>query len=231
MVNGGGVAKQLMNPMKTFNTRPKPTFIYFDLGGVVLKDFTSSDKGLDMLTDLGVDPAKAPRFRELWNTHAEPRVCLDYDADDFQPIIEQEFGVQLPQDYSLLQHGFVDRFESNPGIVPVLMQLNERVKTGLLTNMYPRMLKAIKSTQGLMPTVLWDVIIDSSEVGLQKPDIAIFAYATQLAAKPKEQILFIDNTVENLDVAAAYGWQAYYYNSANYEKSNEQLGQYLTGLL
>lgn len=217
--------------MKTFDTPPEPSFVYFDLGGVVMKDFTSSDKGLDMLCTLGIDPAEAPRFRELWDRHAEPRVCVDYDADDFQPIIEQEFGVQLPEGYSLLQHGFVDRFEPNPGITPVLSQLNGRVGTGLLTNMYPRMLKAITAKHGLMPAALWDVVIDSSEVGLQKPDAAIFAHATQLAGKPKEQILFIDNTVGNLDAAAAYGWQTYYYDSANYERSSERLGQYLAGLL
>jgi HAD superfamily hydrolase (TIGR01509 family) len=216
--------------MKTFNA-PPPTFVYFDLGGVLIKDFSTGDKGAEMLKQLGVSPSDAPRFRELWAKHAAPRVNIDYGADEFHAIIEQEFGVQIPENYSLLQHGFVDRFEPNPSIESALDMLKNRVELGLLTNMYPQMLKAIKAKRGLMPTVSWDVVIDSSEVKLQKPELAIFECATNMAGKPKEQILFIDNTEGHLDAAAAYGWRTYYYNSADYERSSEQLGKYLLKLL
>lgn len=217
--------------MKTSNLPPRPTFIYFDLGGVLIQDFSSGRKGLDMLQQLGIEPAEAPRFRDLWAQHAAPRVNIDYDADKFHRVIEQDLGVPIPEKYSLLQHGFVDRFEPNPSIGPVLIGLIGRVNLGLLTNMYPRMLDAIKAKKGLMPTILWDVVIDSSEVGLQKPDRAIFELATEEADKPKDQILFIDNTVENLDAATSYGWQTYWYDSADYEKSSKRLADYLEGLL
>lgn len=183
-----------------------------------------------MLTELGIGPEHAPRFRELWDEHAEPRVCLDYDADDFTAVIQKEFGVTIPDGYSLLQHGFVDRFEPNPSIEPAITRVQSHASVGLLTNMYPRMLQAIAARKGLLPTVAWDVVIDSSEVGMQKPDVAIFEHATTMAHKPKEQVLFIDNTVGNLEAAAAYGWQTYHYDSLNYEKSSQALGQYLMEL-
>ena len=231
MANGVGAANRLTVMMKTFNTQPQtPTFIYFDLGGVLIKDFSSSDKGLNMLQDLGIDAVDAPRFRKLWADHAAAQVNIDYDADNFHRVIEKAFGIEIPASYSLLQHGFVDRFEPNPSIVPVLDRLENSVGLGLLTNMYPRMLKAIKAKQGLMPMVLWDVVIDSSEVKMQKPDMSIFEHATILARKPKEQILFIDNTHEHIDAAARFGWQTYYYDSAHYEDSSKALGQRLAGI-
>jgi len=183
-----------------------------------------------MLQELGIRPSSAARFRKLWAEHAAPRVNIDYDADIFHQIIEKEFKIQIPEGYSLLQHGFVDRFEPNPSIVPVLDQLQDRVKLGLLTNMYPRMLQAIKAKQGLMPMVLWDVVIDSSEVKMQKPEASIFDHATELAGKPKEQILFIDNTHEHIAAASVYGWQTHYYDSSHYEQSSEALGNYLAEL-
>lgn len=215
----------------TSNLAPKPSFVYFDLGGVVIQDFSAGDKVRSLLIELGIDPTDAPRFRQLWAEHAAPRVCVDYEADEFHSIIEHNFGVKIPDEYSLLQHGFVDRFEPNPGIVKVLGKLAGHVNVGLLTNMYPRMFQAIQAKQGLLPSnVGWDVIIDSSVVGLQKPDKAIFAHATDVAGKPKEEILFIDNTLENLDAAADYGWQTYYYDASDYDRSSKLLGQYLMGI-
>lgn len=183
-----------------------------------------------MLQELGIAAEDAPRFRTLWTEHAAAQVNIDYDADNFHTEIEKAFGIEIPEGYSLLQHGFVDRFEPNPSIVPVLNQLANRVKIGLLTNMYPRMRNAINAKPGLMPLVLWDVVIDSSEVKMQKPDTAIFKHATTLAGKPKEQILFIDNTHEHIDAAATFGWQTYYYDSAHYEDSSESLSKYLAKL-
>lgn len=216
--------------MKTAEIAPPVSFVYFDVGGVLIKDFSESAKGLDMLQELGIDVAEVPKFRRLWNKYAEPRVCIDYDADDFHQIIEQAFGVQIPEHYSLMEHGFVDRFEPNPSIRPALTRLIGKVNMGLLTNMYPRMLRAIQAKEGLMPMVLWNVVVDSSEVGMKKPETAIFAHATELTGKPKEQILFVDNTQGNLDAAAAYGWQTYWYDSADYAQSSERLEKFFRHL-
>jgi len=231
VANGVGAANRPTKPMKTFNTQPpKLTFAYLDLGGVLIQDFTCSNKGASMLQELGIAPEDAPRFRALWSEHAAAEVNIGYDADNFLEVIKQAFMVGIPEGYSLLQHGFVDRFEPNPSIEPVLDLLKGRVGLGLLTNMYPRMRKAINAKPGLMPIVPWDVIIDSSEVKMQKPEVAMFDFATEMAGKPKEQILFIDNTIEHVDAASAYGWNAYYYDSADYEQSSEQLGKYLLRL-
>ena len=232
VANGVGAANRLTMPMKTFNSHPPiPTIIFLDLGGVLIEDFTSGNRLQDTIQEIGVSQSDEVRFRELWAVHAAPEVCLSYPADNFHRIIEAEFGIKLPKSYSLLQHGFVDHFDPNPSIEPVIARLIGRVKLGLLTNMYPGMLEAIKAKPGLLPTVPWDVVIDSSEVKLQKPDKAIFEYATERAGEPKERILLIDNTRANVDAAAEIGWQTFYYDSDHYIRSSKQLGSFLIELL
>ncbi len=75
----------------------------------------------------------------------------------------------------------------------------------------------------LLPKTKWDVVVDSTKIGLQKPNREIFEYATKKAGVKSEEILFIDNSLKNIDVAKKYGWQTFFYDSSNYEKSSKDL--------
>ncbi|MBI5613876.1 hypothetical protein HY947_03040, partial [Candidatus Gottesmanbacteria bacterium] len=64
---------------------------------------------------------------------------------------------------------FVNRFEKNQSIWPVLESIHKTYRMGLLTNVYPRMLDEIKN-RDILPPIQWDVVVDSSIVGYQKPN-------------------------------------------------------------
>lgn len=203
-------------------------FVYFDIGGVTIKDFSDSNKWRELQKSLGVPLEKADMFLTVWNRHKN-RECIDYDVDDTLPELQKELGLSIPNTVSILQ-GFIDRFEKNKSIWPVIELIRKKVRFGLLTNMYPRMLSKIEE-KNLLPPVKWDLIIDSSVVKLQKPDPKIFTYAQKKTGVNGNEILFIDNQEKHLKAAQKCGWQTFHYESADYEKSSEELEEYMHNIL
>lgn len=196
------------------------SFIYFDVGGVVIKDFTATNKWSELEKDLGVTRDKQKEFIEFWEKY-EPEVCIGRDIETLLPLIKKQFGVNIPSNYSLL-NAFVDRFERNETIWPVIRKARQKYKIGLLTNMYTNMLNVIYD-KDLMPKVKWEIIIDSSIEQTLKPVKKIFDIAQQRAGVAAKNILFVENSKRHVDVAKNLGWQTFYYDSANVEKSSKKL--------
>lgn len=198
-------------------------FIYFDVGGVVIKDFSASNKWKEWQGDLGVKPENEEKFHQLWMEYRS-KICLDYDIEKLIPLMNAKVGLSIPSDYSLLQ-GFVSKFERNESIWPLIEKVKVNTRIGLLTNMYVHMLDSIIA-KGLLPKVTWDTIVDSSIVKMQKPDSALFAFAEKAAQIDGKDILFIDNQEKHVHAAKQYGWQAYLYDSADYTRSSRELGDF-----
>ncbi len=191
---------------------------------MLIEDLSCSTKGNEMIRELGIDDIE--RFWRVWDEIAEPRVCLDYPADDFHHVIENQLGGTIPQGYSLMRDGFTSRFERNKTIGEAINHSIGRVGLGLLTNMYKDMLPLIRQKQ-LLPNVEWNVVVDSWDVKLQKPDSRIFDLATTRVGTPKEQILFVDNTLGHITAAQEFGWQTFHYKSDNYPQSSQHLAEFL----
>lgn len=195
-------------------------FVYFDVGGVAILDFTGTQKWEQLKRDIGVHENNKEAFDKVWLQYRE-RICVDVDVDSLLPILTEEVGLQFPEHYSLLQN-FVDRFDANPSIFPVIKKAHLKSKIGLLTNMYLRMFEAIQK-KGLLPSVHWDTIIDSSVVKYQKPDRKIFEIAEKEAGVARDSILFVENSMEHILAAKEFGWQTFLYDSAKPEESNNKL--------
>jgi HAD superfamily hydrolase (TIGR01509 family) len=172
--------------------------VYFDVGGVVILDYSGTDKWTRMKRDLGVTQDQDEIFDSIWKKYRS-RICLDCDVDTIISDFESELGLKFSDDYSMLQD-FVNRFEKNSSMWPIIQLAKEKYSVGLLTNMYPRMLNAIKDKE-LIPSIDWDVVIDSSIVGYQKPDAGIYQVAEELAGVKPESIFFVDNSQEHVMAA------------------------------
>jgi FMN phosphatase YigB (HAD superfamily) len=59
-----------------------------------------------------------------------------------------------------------------------------------------------------VPTDGFDVVVDSCEVGLRKPEAAIYRLVAERLAVDVERCLMLDDFVENVDGARAVGMQA-----------------------
>jgi putative hydrolase of the HAD superfamily len=73
------------------------------------------------------------------------------------------------------------------------------IRTGLLSNSW-----GLDYTRDGWET-LFDAVVISGEVGLRKPDPAIYALAAQQLGLPPEQIVFVDDLRPNVRAAAAAG--------------------------
>lgn len=200
------------------------SFVYFDVGGVVVDDFSGNNKWHALKQELGIHESNAEAFDQLWNQYT-PELCIDRDVETLVPILVEKLGLTLPKDYSLLA-GFVDRFYANPDIWPIITQLKRQTRVGLLTNMYPNMFEAIERRH-ILPGVAWDQVIDSSLVQLQKPDTMLFKLAEERAHVPHSEILFIDNGPEHIRAAATYGWQVFLYDSSDHHAAVRELANFL----
>jgi FMN phosphatase YigB (HAD superfamily) len=202
------------------------SFVYFDVGGVAIKDFSASNKWEEMERDLGITQLTLSTFKKFWDDHTK-RIELDQDLDDLVPLLRAELNLKLPNNYSWLDD-FIERFEPNYSLWPIIQKIKETMSVGLLTNMYPRMFKAIQGS-GLLPPISWDAIIDSSIELVKKPNPKIYMLAEERAVFPASEILFVDNHQENLDTADSLGWQTFLYDSNDYEQSSKQLENFVKG--
>ncbi len=202
-------------------------FVYFDIGGVVILDFSETDEFIKMRRAMGVTPEKDALFDEIWQ-HTRNRINIDVDVDTLQPVFEKELGITLPKSYSMLSD-FVRRFKVNSSIWPVMNEIHRKCKVGLLTNMYPRMLGEIQRS-GIFPKDHWDAIVDSSVVGYQKPQREIFEIAQKSAFVSAEEILFIDNQAKNTEAASKLGWNAFLYDTKDPKQASADLLNFFNSL-
>lgn len=201
------------------------TFIFFDVGGVLIKDFSSNNGWNDLKTSIGLPLKEWDAFDSYWAAMTY-KLCTTIDADDLISDIQNKFSVNFSKDFSLLAE-FVSRFEKSEVMQKVCDIVSERHSLGLITNMYPRMYSEIER-RGLMPYCSWETIIDSSDVKVAKPNQEIFKIAEQASGRKPEEILFVDNTKENLDVAKSIGWDVFHFNSKSPLTSSDKLLKYLS---
>jgi FMN phosphatase YigB (HAD superfamily) len=209
-------------------TRMKPKFVYFDVGGVVVLDFSGTNKWEQLKKDLGIPENRYQEFDSFWDKYSE-RICLEQRVDTLTPEIVKKFNSKTPKNYSLLIDGFVNRFDKNNYIEPVIKEISVASKIGLLTNMYVDMLLALRN-RGMFPRVDWNVIIDSSTEKLEKPDPEIFRLAEKRSGFSGQEILFVENSPEHIKAAQSFNWLTFLFNSSDPENSSLELGQYYRSL-
>lgn len=196
-------------------------FIYFDVGGVLVLDFSKTNKWEQMVDDLEIPNSKRKAFEDLFLKH-ELDICEGESLDIFVEAAKSQLDIKFPTNYDMLKD-FVNRFESKINLKKIFTKkLTNKYPIGLLTNMYPGMLKEIKKNN-LLPKIDWNVIVDSSLENCKKPDSKIYEIAEQMADGLPSQILFVENSIDNVEVAKSRAWQTLLYDPSNIDKSNKEL--------
>jgi HAD superfamily hydrolase (TIGR01509 family) len=176
-------------------------FVYFDVGGVVIKDFSKTNK---------------------WE---ELRVAKSISKQDFDELRGKlSMGQINLNEVGLSLNDFISRYDTNKSIWPIIVGIKKKYKIGLLTNQYRGLLEAIVNAN-LMPVIDWDVTIDSSIEGVKKPDPKIYEIAEKSAEFSGSEILFVENGEKHIKTAQEFGWQTFLYDSSNYEKSSQNLAK------
>ncbi|MCA9348779.1 HAD-IA family hydrolase [Candidatus Saccharibacteria bacterium] len=87
----------------------------------------------------------------------------------------------------------------------------EHYQVGLLSNIFPGFIEDMQ-TRGILPKLDNVTVVDSSRVGVIKPEIKIYDIATNRAGVPPESILFIDDSRTNLIAAERFGWRGLWFD-------------------
>jgi FMN phosphatase YigB (HAD superfamily)/DNA-binding XRE family transcriptional regulator len=187
-------------------------FVYFDINGCLIQAGQRALTHIAADTSLPVDVVETAYWRYNDEVCRGTMSMADFNAAMAERLHLASFD---------WQKYYLDACEQVEPMHELLTWAYERYQVGLLTNIMPGMLAALKS-RGLIPDISYHAIVDSSEVGLIKPEEAIFELATERAGVAASQILLIDDTHANLQAAERSGWHVLLFDGYRPEESVER---------
>jgi putative hydrolase of the HAD superfamily len=95
-------------------------------------------------------------------------------------------------------------------IVDAAARLHGRMPTALLTNNIPEWREGWRSLIDV--GALFDVVVDSCEVGMRKPEPAIYELTRAKLGVSHASLFFLDDLGVNLKAARSLGWQTLRYD-------------------
>ena len=185
----------------------------FDLGGVLTTPILESFAGFE--AELGLEPGA------LMNAFREHYTRSDGEADfhklETGKITEAEYYQRLgarvgemggtmpmPVDPIEVRKKLWGSIKPNQEMIDVVKRIGAHYKVGLLTNN----VKEWGGWRDLYPTDLFEIVIDSSEVGIRKPDPAIYRLACEKLGVSPGRTAFVDDIETNVKGAREVGLTA-----------------------
>lgn len=95
--------------------------------------------------------------------------------------------------------------ELRPAVAEAVRRCSERLRTGLLTNNYAPMGSSERSPEMAEVMGWFDVVVESSVVGVRKPDPAFYTLACEALDVEPAACVFLDDLGVNLKPARAMG--------------------------
>lgn len=208
---------QPIEPKQRQRSKSGVSFVYFDVNGCLVR---SSNQAL---TQLAHDSGQPADIVESAFWHNNDLVCRG-------EMTMADFNAALAERLHMPHVDFFDYYLSTAEPIPEMHELvhwaSEHYGVGLLTNIMPGLVdKMLK--QGMLPDIAYDVIVDSSVVHTNKPELKIYELATEQAAQVPGEILLVDDTRANLMAAEKYGWRVLWFDDYRAEESAERVRQTL----
>jgi HAD superfamily hydrolase (TIGR01509 family) len=176
--------------------------LLFDLGGVLV-DF-SGPRELGQFLRTASTPAEIlKRWIECPHTDAFERGSIS--SKEWADRFVKAWDVTLPPDEFVKAFRMMTR-RVLPGARELLDELRPNYRLAVLSN--SNELHWDRNTHELKLIELFEFAISSHQVGLCKPDPAIFAIALERAQLPPQSVMFFDDLPGNVAAAASLGIQA-----------------------
>lgn len=181
----------------------------FDFGGVILSSpfeaFNDYEERQGLPRDFIRTLNATNPDTNAWARYERSEVDFDAFCDLFEAEAKEAGGSLAARDVMPLLAGHI-----RPEMVEAVRRCGERLKTACLTNNvigfndFPEHARARGRDDVL---ALFDCIVESSKVGVRKPDVRFYEIACdQLGIEPAEAV-FLDDLGVNLKPARALGMQ------------------------
>lgn len=197
----------------------------FDYGGVLIQGGPSDVVAFGSRTGLPEEVWKPLRRSFFGNDGIWARLERGEVAfADFTAALRREIeaaGGSVTEEQAASFMGTPDpmghRSRLRPKMLEAVRRLRAVMPTALLTNNVREWRSGWEAV--LEPATLFDVVIDSSEVGARKPEPAIYEITREKLGVAHDEIFFLDDIGQNLKAARALGW-----NTELYDDDDRVLG-------
>lgn len=200
---GATVDADIHNTTVKRTSKSGVSFLYLDVNGCLVRFFHAAFTQLSLETGVSSDVIESA----FW--HYNDAVCRgEISMEQFNAELASRLGMKT-LDWA---HYYMMTVEPIEEMQQLVAWAAAHYKIGLLTNIMPgfvdEMLKG-----GKLPNVGYDAIIDSSKVGVIKPEEAIYQIASEKSGVSPEEILFVDDSRTNLMAAERLGWKVLWFDS------------------
>lgn len=184
--------------------------VIFDMGGVWLRTEDPAPRAA-LANRLGISIERLSSLVFDAPTAALATVGQASEAEHWD-YVREKLGLSSQQ-MDAFQQEFWSGDQSDSELLEFIGNLRPRYKTGLLSNAWSGARASI--TQRYPGSLeFFDVLVYSAEVGLAKPDPAIFEYILkQLEVQPEEAI-FVDDFPNNIEAARKIGLQVIHFKNS-----------------
>ncbi len=184
-------------------------FVYCDINGVLVRFFQRAFVAMAKETHSSVDRIEST----FWHYN---------DAMNRGEMNEQDFDKALALMLGVKKIGWRKHYMES--IEPITVMQNElkkaakKYRVGLLSNIFPDYIDNMIKKKKL-PSIDYAAVIDSSEVGVLKPEERIYEIAEKAAGVEGKEIFFIDDSRTNITVAERRGWRVMWFDDYRPDES------------
>lgn len=174
--------------------------VFFDWGGVVAED-PGDDFLKEILHSCGATPEQ---MEQISRVYMQKFMRGEFTESDYWNAVKSHYGYDIPmstESLFLSWHGT----ETNDDVMALVrdVQASGRV-AGLLSNVIQPAYDALSEAGVYDP---FDVVITSCTEGVAKPEPEIFQLALERTKTTAPESLFIDDKLENIEVAQQLGFK------------------------
>ena len=183
--------------------------IIFDFGRVI-----SAQKPVSLFhsyeQELGLPPGQLNRV--MFGSEAWQEVLIGQKSlDDYWLEIGPSLGLDSPGEIQAFRQRYFADETINEGVRDLLHKLRGQVQLAILSNAPPRLSKWLADWNILD---LFDVVVCSGDVGLAKPDPAVFQLTLARLDVAPEEAIFIDDSPGHVAAAQALGLHGIHFTTA-----------------
>lgn len=182
--------------------------VFFDIGNVLLR-FSSRRVLKKIAWEVRGCPIKLAKY--LWKSDIGERIERgEIGGEQLYELFKKELGYK--KSYASFRLLWCDHFTLDRGSYAVLKRTAKAVPTYLLSNTNALHIDFIRERYEF-PNLVRGAIL-SHELGLRKPDPAIYRAALKLSGTAPEETVFVDDLKPNVESAKKLGIQAIRFRSA-----------------
>lgn len=188
-------------------------FVYFDINGSLVRFFHRAFGFIAEEAGVPLDVVETTYWQ-----YNDLVTKGDLSVGDFNQLLAERFSIPAI-DWTVFYLNAVEPIGETSELIGWVQQ---HYRLGLLSNSMPGLIGEMFN-RGLLPPVDYDVIIDSSQTGLIKPESAIYELAAREAGVDPSSILLVDDSRPNLMAAAQLGWHVLWFDEYHPEDSVQRV--------